>query len=339
MADHGECWLKPTFSMISVKGEVMYHKGTSKAIIAEAKQKHIGTRLWKYRYLYLLAFPGMLYFIIFRYVPMYGVVIAFQDFRINKGIWESEWVGLAQFSKLFQGFSFPTVFKNTVVISLYKLIFGFPAPIILALLLNEVKNARFKKVTQTIVYLPHFISWVILAGLISMFLHPDSGLINEIVKVFNNGRGIDFLVSKQYFRGILVITDIYKGVGWGSIVYIAAISAIDSTVYEAAMVDGANRLKQMWYITLPALKSTIVVMLILNMGGILNAGFEQILLLYNPLVYDVADIIDTYVYRNGIMSSNYSLSTAAGLFKSVISMGLIIITNKIAHMMEEDGLW
>ena len=172
-----------------------------------------------------------------------------------------------------------------------------------------------------------------------MFLHPDSGLINEIVKVFNNGRGIDFLVSKQYFRGILVITDIYKGVGWGSIVYIAAISAIDSTVYEAAMVDGANRLKQMWYITLPALKSTIVVMLILNMGGILNAGFEQILLLYNPLVYDVADIIDTYVYRNGIMSSNYSLSTAAGLFKSVISMGLIIITNKIAHMMEEDGLW
>ncbi len=302
-------------------------------------QKNIWAKLWKYRYLYLLAFPGMLYFIIFRYVPMYGVVIAFQDFRISKGIWGSEWVGLEQFHKLFTGLSFPSVFRNTVIISLYKLILGFPAPIILALLLNEVKNQRFKKVTQTIVYLPHFISWVILAGLIAMFLHPDSGLINELVKLFNDGKGIDFLVSKKYFRSILVITDIYKGIGWGSIVYIAAISAIDPTVYEAAMVDGANRFKQMWYITLPELKSTIVVMFILNMGGILNAGFEQILLLYNARVYDVADVIDTYVYRNGIMSSNYSMSTAAGLFKSVISMGLIIITNKIAHMLEEDGLW
>jgi ABC-type polysaccharide transport system, permease component len=287
----------------------------------------------------LLALPGMLYFIIFRYIPMYGVVIAFQDFRINKGIWGSEWVGLEQFYKLFGGLSFPAVFKNTVIISLYKLILGFPAPILLALLLNEVKNRKFKKITQTVVYLPHFISWVILAGLIAMFMHPDNGLINEAVKLFNNGKGIDFLVSKKYFRSILVITDIYKGIGWGSIVYIASISSIDSTVYEAAMVDGANRLKQMWYITLPALKSTIVVMFILNMGGILNAGFEQILLLYNPRVYDVADIIDTYVYRNGIMSSNYSISTAAGLFKSVISMGLIIVTNKIAHMLEEDGLW
>ncbi len=311
-------------------------KRTQAMTVADRKDRG---RLWKYRYLYLLALPGVLYFIVFRYIPMYGVVIAFQDFSINKGIWGSEWVGFEQFRKLFQGLSFTSVFKNTVIISLYKLILGFPAPIILALLLNEVKNQKFKKVTQTIVYLPHFISWVILAGLISMFLHPDSGLINEAVKLFNEGRGIDFLVSKKYFRSILVITDIYKGIGWGSIVYIAAISAIDATVYEAAMVDGANRWKQMWYITLPELKSTIIVMFILNMGGILNAGFEQILLLYNPRVYDVADIIDTYVYRNGIMSSNYSMSTAAGLFKSVISMGLIIITNKVAHMMEEDGLW
>lgn len=303
------------------------------------RREGIGKRLWKYRYLYLLLLPGILYFVVFRYLPMYGVVIAFQDFSINKGIWGSKWVGLEQFQKLFRGLSFPGVFKNTVVISLYKLILGFPAPIILALLLNEVKNRKFKKVTQTIVYLPHFISWVILAGLIAMFLHPDTGLINEVVKFFNHGAGIDFLVSKKYFRAILVISDIYKGIGWGSIVYIAAISSIDSAIYEAAMVDGANRLKQMFYITLPALKSTIVVMFILNMGGILNAGFEQILLLYNPRVYDVADIIDTYVYRNGIMSSNYSLSTAAGLFKSVISMGLIIITNKLAHLMEEDGLW
>ncbi|WP_035778619.1 ABC transporter permease [Butyrivibrio sp. MC2013] len=296
-------------------------------------------KLWKYRYLYLLILPGILYFVIFRYIPMYGVVIAFQDFSINKGIWGSKWVGLEQFRRLFLGLSFPAVFRNTVIISLCKLVMGFPAPIILALLLNEVKSRKFKKITQTIVYLPHFISWVILAGLISMFLHPDTGLINEIVKFFNDGKGIDFLVSKEYFRSILVITDIYKGIGWGSIVYIAAISSIDSTIYEAAMVDGAGRLAQIWHITLPALKSTIVVMFILNMGGILNAGFEQILLLYNPRVYDVADIIDTYVYRNGIMSSNYSMSTAAGLFKSVISMALIIFTNKMAHLLEEDGLW
>lgn len=303
------------------------------------KRGDIMAKLWKYRYLYLLILPGILYFVIFRYIPMYGVVIAFQDFSINKGIWGSKWVGLEQFRRLFLGLSFPAVFRNTVIISLCKLVMGFPAPIILALLLNEVKSRKFKKITQTIVYLPHFISWVILAGLISMFLHPDTGLINEVVKFFNDGKGIDFLVSKEYFRSILVITDIYKGIGWGSIVYIAAISSIDSTIYEAAMVDGAGRLAQIWHITLPALKSTIVVMFILNMGGILNAGFEQILLLYNPRVYDVADIIDTYVYRNGIMSSNYSMSTAAGLFKSVISMALIIFTNKMAHLLEEDGLW
>ena len=303
------------------------------------KKNTLASQIWKYRYLYLLIIPGMLYFIVFRYIPMYGVVIAFQNFSISKGIGGSDWVGLRQFVKLFRGISFPSVFRNTIIISLYKLILGFPGPIILALLLNEVRNQKFKKVTQTIVYLPHFISWVILAGLISMFLHPDSGLINDVVKIFNNGVGIDFLVSKKYFRGILVISDIYKGIGWGSIIYIAAISGIDATVYEAAMVDGANRFKQMWYITLPALKSTIIVMFILNMGSILNAGFEQVLLLYNPRVYEVADIIDTYVYREGIVSSNYSFSTAAGLFKSVISMALIIITNKIAHLMREDGLW
>ena len=182
------------------------------------KKNTLASQIWKYRYLYLLIIPGMLYFIVFRYIPMYGVVIAFQNFSISKGIGGSDWVGLRQFVKLFRGISFPSVFRNTIIISLYKLILGFPGPIILALLLNEVRNQKFKKVTQTIVYLPHFISWVILAGLISMFLHPDSGLINDVVKIFNNGVGIDFLVSKKYFRGILVISDIYKGIGLGSII-------------------------------------------------------------------------------------------------------------------------
>lgn len=296
-------------------------------------------RMWRDRYLYLLLLPGILYFLVFRYIPMYGVVIAFQDFKLSKGIFDSQWVGLKQFEMLIQGLSFPGVFKNTVIISLYKLLVGFPAPIILALLLNEVRSRKFKKVTQTIVYLPHFISWVILAGLIATFLHPDTGIVNEIVKVFNNGQGIDFLASKTYFRSILVITEVYKSVGWGSIIYIAAISGIDSEIYEAAMVDGAGRFRRIWNITLPALKSTIIVVLILNMGGILNAGFEQIYLLYNPRVYEVADVIDTYVYRSGLQQSNYSLATAAGLFKSVISMVLVIGTNKISHLFKEDGIW
>lgn len=297
------------------------------------------SRLWRDRYLYLLLLPGILYFVVFRYVPMYGVVIAFQDFKMSKGIWDSAWVGLDHFKMLLSGLSFPSVFKNTVIISLYKLLVGFPAPIILALLLNEVRSRRFKKVTQTIVYLPHFISWVILAGLIAAFLHPDTGIINELVKLFNNGQGIDFLASKTYFRSVLVITEVYKGIGWGSIIYISAISSIDSEIYEAAMVDGASRFRRMWHITLPALRSTIIVVFILNMGGILNAGFEQIYLLYNARVYEVADIIDTYVYRSGMQSSNYSLATAAGLFKSVISLILVVGANKISHLFKEDGLW
>lgn len=296
-------------------------------------------RMWRDKYLYLLLLPGILYFVIFRYIPMYGVVIAFQDFKMSKGIFDSDWVGLQQFKMLVQGLSFPSVFRNTVIISLYKLVVGFPAPIILALLLNEVRSRKFKKVTQTIVYLPHFISWVILAGLIATFLHPDTGIINEVVKLFNNGQGIDFLASKAHFRSILVITDVYKGIGWGSIIYIAAISGIDAEIYEAAMVDGAGRFRRMWNITLPALKSTIMVVFILNMGGILNAGFEQIYLLYNARVYEVADVIDTYVYRSGIVQSNYSLATAAGLFKSVISMVLVIGTNKLSHLFKEDGIW
>lgn len=296
-------------------------------------------RMWRDRYLYLLLLPGILYFVVFRYIPMYGVVIAFQDFKLSKGIFESEWAGLKHFQMLVQGLSFPGVFKNTVIISLYKLLVGFPAPIILALLLNEVRSRKFKKVTQTIVYLPHFISWVILAGLIATFLHPDTGIVNEVVKFFNNGQGIDFLASKTYFRSILVITEVYKGIGWGSIIYIAAISGIDSEIYEAAMVDGAGRFRRMWNITLPVLRSTIIVVFILNMGGILNAGFEQIYLLYNPRVYEVADIIDTYVYRSGLQQSNYSLATAAGLFKSVISVVLVVGTNKISHLFKEDGIW
>jgi len=299
---------------------------------------NIGRDIKRDKYLYLLLLPGIICLFIFRYIPMYGVVIAFKEYNIFAGIANSPWVGFLQFERLFRNPEFSRILRNTILISAYKLLWGFPAPIILALLLNELKNQRFKKFTQTVLYLPHFISWVIFAGIIVAFLNPTTGVINDIISYFG-GRKIDFLANKRMFRSILVITDLYKGVGWGTIVYLAAISNIDPTLYEAAIVDGANRFRQMWHITLPSIRSVVVILLILSLGNILNAGFEQIFLLYNPLVYEVADIIDTFVYRRGLVESNYSLGAAAGLFKNVVALILIWSANHIVKSFGEDGLW
>lgn len=290
------------------------------------------------KYLYLLLLPGIVALFIFNYIPMYGVVIAFKEYNIFAGISKSPWVGFLQFERLFRNPDFSQVIVNTLLISTYKLIWGFPAPIILALLLNELRNKHFKKTAQTILYLPHFISWVIFAGLIVTFLNPTTGVVNDII-VRLGGRKVDFLASKSMFRSILVITDIYKGVGWGTIVYLSAISGVDPTLYEAATVDGASRFRQVWHITLPAIRSVVVVLLILNLSNILNAGFDQVFLLYNPLVYEVGDIIDTYVYRKGLVDSNYSLASAAGLFKNGIALILIVTTNSIVKRLGEEGLW
>ncbi len=290
------------------------------------------------KYLYLLLLPGIVALFIFNYIPMYGVVIAFKEYNIFAGISKSPWVGFLQFERLFRNPDFLQVIVNTLLISTYKLIWGFPAPIILALLLNELRNKHFKKTAQTILYLPHFISWVIFAGLIVTFLNPTTGVVNDII-VRLGGRKVDFLASKSMFRSILVITDIYKGVGWGTIVYLSAISGVDPTLYEAATVDGASRFRQVWHITLPAIRSVVVVLLILNLSNILNAGFDQVFLLYNPLVYEVGDIIDTYVYRKGLVDSNYSLASAAGLFKNGIALILIVTTNSIVKRLGEEGLW
>jgi putative aldouronate transport system permease protein len=299
---------------------------------------NIGRDIKRDKYLYLLLLPGIICLFIFRYIPMYGVVIAFKEYNIFAGIANSPWVGFLQFERLFRNPEFSRILRNTILISAYKLLWGFPAPIILALLLNELKNQRFKKFTQTVLYLPHFISWVIFAGIIVTFLNPTTGVINDIISYFG-GRKIDFLANKRMFRSILVITDLYKGVGWGTIVYLAAISNIDPTLYEAAIVDGANRFRQVWHITLPSIRSVVVILLILSLGNILNAGFEQIFLLYNPLVYEVADIIDTFVYRRGLVESNYSLGAAAGLFKNVVALILIWSANHIVKSFGEDGLW
>lgn len=290
------------------------------------------------RYLYLLLLPGLIYLFVFKYLPMYGIVIAFKDYNIITGIMNSPWVGLEQFERLFRTPDFSQIFFNTLIISGLKLLVGFPAPIILALLLNELRHMAFKRFTQSIIYLPHFVSWVIFAGIIMTFLNPVDGLFNHIIKAFG-GEPISFLTSKEHFRSILVISDVYKEMGWGTIIYLAAMTGVNPDLYEASRMDGANKFKQMWHVTLPSIRPVILIMLILSLGNILEAGFLQIYLLYSPLVYDVADVIDTYVYRRGIQEANYSLATAAGLFKSLIALVLIVTANKIVKKSGQEGLW
>nr|WP_296439243.1 ABC transporter permease subunit [uncultured Acetatifactor sp.] len=291
----------------------------------------------KYRWLYFMLIPGILFFAIFKYVPMFGLRIAFMEYnQYNPSA--SQWVGFEQFVKLFSKASFLPVLRNTVVISLLKLIIGFPIPIILALMMNEMRSLKFKKVSQTLLYLPHFISWVILAGIIMTLLDPDNGLITQLIYSLT-GERVMVLTSTKWFVPMLIVTDIYKGMGWGTILYFAAISGIDPQLYEAASIDGAGKCKQMLNITLPSIVPTIVVCFIMNCGNILNAGFDQIFMLYTSHVYEVADIIDTYVYRMGLINSDYSFSTAAGMFESVVAFILIVIVNNVAKKTGNEGLY
>lgn len=294
--------------------------------------------LKKHRVLYLMLLPGIAYYVIFHYIPMYGVTIAFKEFNIMKGIMGSKWVGLEHFRYLFSLDKFSEIFANTLIISLQRLVFGFPAPIIMSLLLNEVSQLKLKKAIQTSIYLPHFISWVILGGILINLLSIDNGLFNQI-RIFFGKEPLGYLTSEKYFRGTLVFSMIWKEYGWGTIIYIAALAGVDPNLYEAAVIDGCSRLRLVWHITLPAIRSTIVVMLILRLGQLMQAGFEQIFILYHPGVYRVADIIDTYVYRIGLGQGRFSLATAVGLFKSVINMALLITANRLARRFGEQGIY
>ena len=299
--------------------------------------RHTWKEMVKYRWLYFLLIPGIIFFAVFKYAPMYGLKIAFMDYNQYDPS-KSAWVGFDQFIKLFSKRSFIPVLRNTVVISLLKLIIGFPIPVILALMMNEMRSLKFKKVSQTLLYLPHFISWVILAGIIMTLLDPDNGLITQFIYQIT-GQRVMVLTNPKLFVPMLIITDIYKGMGWGTILYFAAISGIDPQLYEAASIDGAGKWKQALNITLPSIIPTIVVCFIMNCGNILNAGFDQIFMLYSTHVYDVADIIDTYVYRMGIENADYSFSTAAGMFKSVVAFILIVVVNQIAKKTGNEGLY
>lgn len=294
--------------------------------------------IWFNRYLYLMLAPAVIYYLIFHYVPMYGAVVAFKDFSITKGILGSDWAGFKHFEYLFSQDKFWQVIQNTVIISVYRLIFGFPAPIIVALLLNEVRARLFKRTVQTVIYLPHFISWVILGGILINLLSTDNGVINNIIKAFG-GTPIGFMSDETYFRGTLVFSMIWKEFGWNTIIYMAALAGIPPQLYEAAVIDGASRWQRLLHVTIPLIRSTIILILILRLGGIMEAGFEQIFVLYHPGVYSVADIIDTYVYRIGLTEGRFSMAAAVGLFKSAINFALLVLANRLARLMGEQGVY
>lgn len=290
--------------------------------------------------LVIMFLPVIAFFFIFRYIPIYGIVMAFKDYKISLGIMKSPWCGLDNFTQIFDTYTFLRSFRNTLIISLQRLAFCFPMPIILALLLNEVRHLKFKKMTQTITYLPHFLSWVVLFGIFQQLLSPNTGAVNYILThYFGLENSIYFLGDNSWFRPTLILTDIWKSTGWGSILYLAVISSINPNLYEAAVCDGASRLQRMWHITLPSILSTITIMLILTVGGILDAGFDQVFNMYNTAVYETGDIIDTYVYRYGLGRMQYSIGTAVGLFKNVIGFALVIGTNAIANRVSGTGIW
>jgi len=288
--------------------------------------------------LYLMLIPGILFLLLFKYTPMYGIVIAFKDFNIYDGLAASPWVGMEHFERLFLSEDFARVFRNTLIISIYKIFFLFPLPIILAVLMNEIKNMVFKRGIQTIVYLPHFLSWVIVSGLFLQLLSTNGGLINKMI-VGLGGESIAFFMNTEVFRSVLISSAGWKEVGWGMIIYLASIATIDPQLYEAAKIDGASRFRQIWHITLPGLVPIIILMFILRLGNILEAGTEQILVMYNSIVYEVADVIGTYVYRIGLGQQDYSFSTAVGLFDSVIGFILIITGNYLSRKFLKRGIW
>lgn len=294
--------------------------------------------LWKHKYMYMMLIPAIIYYIMFCYVPMFGASMAFKKFNPMVGIWGSQWVGLKWFRQLFKLNKFYAVFTNTISISCIRLLFGFPFPIFIALLLNEIRSNRVKRVIQTAIYVPHFISWVVLGGILTNILSADSGIINAAIKALGM-KPIGFLTDSNYFIPTMVVSMIWKTFGWNTIIYLAALTSVDPQLYEAATVDGANRWEQLWHITIPSIASTIVVMLIMRIGSLMQAGFEQIFVMYHPGVYGVADIIDTYVYRIGLQEGKFELASAVGLFKSVINFVLIVGANKFARMFGEEGVY
>ncbi|CAM3616804.1 ABC transporter permease [Marinicrinis lubricantis] len=294
--------------------------------------------LYRYRWYYLMMLPGIIYYIIYHYIPMSGLIIAFKDYNLSKGIFGSEWVGFDNFKTIFASPEFFRILRNTLVISVYRILFNMLPDILLALLLNEIRLLWFKRVIQTITYGPYFLSWVIVYGLAVAFLAQESGIINYYIRELG-GAPINFLASNEYFRPIIILTDIWKNTGFGAIIYLAALATINNELYEAAAIDGANRWRLMWHVTLPGLRDVFILLLILRIGHIMDAGFEQIYIFLNARVYESGDIIDTWVFRRGLEELEFSVAIATNLFKSVIGFVLVIGANKLSKKFGGSGIW
>ncbi|RAP77501.1 ABC transporter permease [Paenibacillus montanisoli] len=290
------------------------------------------------KYLILLFLPAGLYYLLFEYLPMFGILISFKQYSVFKGVWASDWVGLKYYTMFFQSPDFLKLLRNTFLLGFYSIVWGFPAPIILALLINEIRNSAFKRIVQTVSYLPHFVSNVIIVSMIVMFLSPSAGLINILIQKLGF-EPIYFLINPDYFRTIFISSGIWQGIGWGTIIYLAALTTVDPALYETAEIDGASRWKKMIYVTLPSIVPVIIILFILNIGSLFATSFEKVFLLYNPLTYETADIIATFVYRTGLTKGNFSFATAIGVFNGILNFALLYIANFLARKFKEVSLW
>jgi putative aldouronate transport system permease protein len=308
------------------------------AALSLASRNSLRRRIFDNRQIYLLFLPGVLFYVFFHYVPMWMLVIAFQNYSPFQGVFKSEWVGIAHFKGLLTDPRFYILFRNTLAINLIKLVFFFPAPILLALMLNEVRHEGFKRVNQTIVYLPHFLSWVVVASMTFFLLSVDVGLVNKALVGMGLG-SVTFLSNPGFFWGILTGQIIWKESGWGTIIFLAAMAGVDLDLYEAGIIDGCGRLRQIWHITLPAIRPTIVVLLVMRLGSIADVGLEQILLMMNPMVNDVANVFDTYSYMLGIQQGDVSVGTAVGLFKGLVGLVLVVLANTVVKRLGHEGIY
>ncbi|KRE58018.1 ABC transporter permease [Paenibacillus sp. Soil750] len=310
----------------------------SKSQEQSAKKSGLLTYYNRYKVLYLLSIPGIVYFLIFKYIPLTGSVMAFQDYSIFTGIWKSDWVGLDNFRRMFEYADFWRILKNTMAIGFYTLFFAFPIPILLALMMNELRNQFFKRFVQTAVYLPHFLSWVVVGGIVIEILNPTRGVVNYIVTLFGL-ESIYFMGEDSFIRTIIVSSSVWRDAGWSTIIYLAAMSGINPDIYEAAQIDGASRWKQTWSITIPSILTTITILFLLQIGNFLDLGFERVFVFLNPLNNSQGDILDTYIYRVGLIQREYSYTTAIGLFKSVIGFVLIVTANMFSKKATGEGLY
>ena len=297
-----------------------------------------GRQLRRNWQLYVLLIPVIAYFIIFKYWPMYGVQISFRQFMAAKGIWGSPWVGFKNFERFFSSYYFERLIRNTLSVSIFSLLFSFPMPILLALMINELRGTRYKKTIQMVTYAPHFLSITVVVGMLNLICATQTGLINQL-RVKLGYETIPFLTAPQYFLPLYIISDVWQQTGWNAVIYIAAIAGVDYSLYEAAYLDGADTLKRIWHVTLPCIAPTIVIMLILKMGSMMNVGFEKVWLMQNALNREASDVISTYTYRAGLLDADYSYSAAVGLFNSVINFVMLVTVNKISRKVSEVSLW